>query len=135
PPSAPVTHALLLSIVVTCRRTSLSSGPHTCIQPASLPDPTAPGQGKKHRLSASLAPPWHPVDYRPASHSQSCLPSEPLLRARAQTLAAFLPSSTCEGCEVVSSERSESCRRVKLCLSRLWRIRCPISRFSSCSFV
>ena len=47
-------------------------------------------------------------DYRPFSSSASWWPRALLIRANAQIEAAFLPNSTCDNCDVVSSVRSES---------------------------
>ena len=46
--------------------------------------------------------------YRPVRSSETCRPNELLIRANAQIEAAFLPSSTCESCEVVRSVRSDN---------------------------
>jgi hypothetical protein len=108
----PVDHALLLScgyslpnIAVQAQAKSRVRRDAVGVPPVHVGSDCRPGTAKAR-------------NYRPANSSQSCLPSEPLIRAKAQTLAAFLPSSTCESCDVVNSERSESCRSVRLCLSR-----------------
>lgn len=75
--------------------------------------PFLPMREGSQPFTPSLAAPcsrWRLVwpRHRPVSNSDTCNPSELLILASAQMEAAFLPSSTCDNCEVVKSVRSDN---------------------------